>query len=73
MGTPSRGTHFCTNLSFFPPLDVPLYAFGWKKMPFCTILESLPLPNRGFVKLGGSDLKKTRTNRNGLSSFFFLI
>ena len=27
-------------------------------MPFCTILESLPLPNREFVKLGGSDLEK---------------
>ena len=77
--TPSRGILFCTNLSFFPPLDVQEYAtpsriplpnfrkvakmpsvplflrfpqkFHFcgspkkKKMPFCTILESLD-PNK---------------------------
>ena len=37
-GTPSRGALVCTNSSFFPPLGVPTYAFGRKKMPFCTIL-----------------------------------
>ena len=38
---PIEETAFCTNLSFFPPLDVPSYAFGRKKMPSYTIL--LPL------------------------------
>ena len=54
MGTPSRGTHFCTNLSFFPPLDVQEYAFGWKKMPFCTILTNFLLLNRSLVSLEGN-------------------